>query len=92
MKFPLFLRARHLHVPCQFVARIKSINVKWRPSLQRPTVRHVFPSFCFFVLVLALILFFFTHPSGENDDNFLSHLPAEKFGVRPLCDSKDCST
>ena len=62
-------------------------HIKRRP--QRLTVRYVFPSVCFFVVVVALVLLFFAHPSGENDDKFLGRLPVEKSGVRPLYDSKD---
>ena len=57
-------------------------------SLRHP-VRYVFPGVCVFVFLATFVLVVFSHPSGQNDENFLSHLPVEKSGVRPLCDSKD---
>ena len=83
VKLPLFHRTCRL--PDRPVAHIQRIMRR----LQRATVWRMFSIVCVFVFVVAVILFFFAHQSGEDDVNFLSHLPVDKSGVRPLCDSKD---
>ena len=79
VKLPPFHRACCLLD--QFVAHIQGI--KWR--LRRPTVLCASLSVCAFVSAAAIILFFFAHQSGENDDKFLNHdLPLNQTRVRLL--------
>ena len=50
----------------------------------------MFSIVCAVVIVTAIVLFFFAHPEGQNDDNFMSYLRTmEESGVRPLYNSKD---